>query len=154
MAGQGQIDIGYMINEYRFWKKEIVRLENVIWGSYSPARSEGVAQYGIEAIMPKGSSIRSARELDHMDARERIQWKRWEKLSTYIYAIDYGFEILKNEKLRTIYDCLLDGMTYRQIAEFLNTSKDYVRIKRNEIIRQISQNSQIRAILTSEKRAG
>lgn len=154
MTGQGQIDIGYMINEYRFWKKEIMRLENVIWGGYSPARSEGVAQYGIEAVMPKGSSIRSARELDQMDARERIQYKRWEKLSSYIYALDYGFEILRDEKLQTIYDCLLDGMTYRQIAEFLNTSKDYVRIKRNELIRQISQNSQIRAILTFEKRAG
>ncbi|MEK4701978.1 sigma-70 family RNA polymerase sigma factor [Solibacillus sp. FSL R7-0668] len=153
MAGQGQMDIGYMIGEYRFWKKEIMRLESVMWGGYNPSRSEGVAQYGIEAVMPKGSLIRSARELDQMDARERIQYKRWEKLSSYIYALDCGFEILREEKLQTIYDCLLDGMTYRQIAEHLNTSKDFVRIKRNQIISQISQNSQIRAMLTPEKTA-
>lgn len=149
----GQIDIGYMIGEYRFWKKEMDRLDSILWGSYYSGRSSLVAQYGIDAVMPKGSSIRSAREMDQMDARERIQYKRYWKLHSYVRALEQVYDILEDERLITIYDFLLDGMTYRQIAEHLNTSKDFVRIKRNQIISQISQNSQIRAMLTPEKSA-
>ena len=150
----GQIDVGYMINEYRFWKKEVERLERTLYGGYIGSYSGGVAQYGIDAVMPKGSSIRSARELEQMDTRDRIQYYRLQKLYSYVYALEDAFKVLKDEKLQTIYDLLLDGMTYRQIAEYLNTSKDFVRIKRNEIISQISQDSQIRAMLTPQKNVG
>lgn len=155
-----QMDIGYMINQYRFWKKEIQRLNNVLWGSnsYWEPRSEGVAVYGIEAAMPRGNKIGghglSDKELQRLDAKERHQLARLERLESYVYALELGLQIINDEQLNTIYDCLLDGMTYRQIAEFLATSKDYVRLKRNEIISQISQNSQIRAILTPQKNAG
>lgn len=130
----GQFDIGYMIGEYRFWKKEKDRLDGILWGGYYSGRSSLVPQYGIDAVMSKGSSIRSAREMDQMDARERIQYKRFWKLYDYVCALERAYDILEDERLITIYDFLLDDMTYRQIAEHLNTSKDFVRIKRNQII--------------------
>ncbi|MFA1738145.1 hypothetical protein [Lysinibacillus fusiformis] len=42
--------------------------------------SWGVAQYGYMAAMPKGSSIRSAKELERMDYRDRIQYARYLKI--------------------------------------------------------------------------
>lgn len=111
----------------------------------------GVAQYGIDAAMPKGSLIRSVEELKRMDVRERGQIARLEKLRTYVYALEVAYNLIDDEQLKTIYDCLLDGMTYRQIAEHLSASKDYVRLKKQIIFSQISQNSQISTILTYEK---
>lgn len=152
--GKGQIEeVGYLVENYRFWKKEISRLERVLYGITRPMGSWGVAQYGLDAAMPKGSSIRSEAELKRMDVRERSQIKRLEKLETYVYAMEVAYDMIEDEQLKTIYDCLLDGMTYRQIAEHLSASKDYVRYKKQEVFSQISQNSQIRTLLTYEKSA-
>ncbi len=115
--------------------------------------SWGVAQYGLDAAMPKGSSIRSAEEMKRMDVRERSQIQRLEKMRTYVYALEVAYDLVEDEQLQTIYDCLLDGMTYRQIAEHLSASKDYVRLKKIAVFSQISQNSQISRILTYEKTA-
>ncbi|ACA40633.1 sigma-70 family RNA polymerase sigma factor [Lysinibacillus sphaericus] len=142
-----EADINYLVKNYRFWKKEINRLERVLYVGSSSMGSWGVAQYGIDAAMPKGSSIRSAEELKRMDVRERGQLARLEKLRTYVYALEVAYNLIDDEQLITIYDCLLDGMTYRQIAEHLSTTKDYVRLKKQIIF---SQNSQISTILTTK----
>jgi hypothetical protein len=54
-----------------FGKKEIERLEHVLFGNSFSMESWGVAQYDIDAAMSIGSSIRSAKELEKMDVRER-----------------------------------------------------------------------------------
>ena len=145
------MDVEYLVSNYRFWKKEIQRLERVLYGTNSSMGSWGVAQYGLDAAMPKGSSIRSEEELKRMDIRELDRIKRLEKMRTYVYALEVACNVIEDEQLQTIYDCLLDGMSYRQIAEHLATSKDYVRLKKIAVISQISQNSQISRILTYEK---
>lgn len=150
--GKGQtLDIEYMINNYRLWKREIQRLERVLYGGHRSMSSWGVAQYGLDAAMPKGSSGMPVSEIDRLDVRERSQLARLNRLESYVYALEAAYDILKSEQHKIIYDCLLDGMTYRQIAEHMASSKDYVRIKKGEIISQISQNSQIHMILTYEK---
>lgn len=150
--GKGQKqDIDYMISNYRLWKREIERLENSLYGAYREMASWGVAQYGDIAAMPKGSSIRSAVELDRMDARERIQHARLAKLESFVYALEIGCEILKNEELCIIYDCFLDGMTYRKIAEHLGIVISNVHRKRREIVKQIEQNERIGTILQFNK---
>ena len=148
MSNQTEPEVGYLVGNYRFWKKEIERLEHVLFGNSFSMGSWGVAQYGIDAAMPKGSSIRSAKELERMDVRERSQILRLEKLRTYVYTLEVAYDLIEDEQLKTIYDCLLDGMTHRQIAEHLSSSKDYVRYKKAEVFSQISQNSQIRTLLT------
>ncbi|MBS4204025.1 sigma-70 family RNA polymerase sigma factor [Bacillus sp. FJAT-49754] len=134
-------------------KKEIARLHRIIYGSTVPMIKWGVAQYGIEATMPKGSSGMSASELDAMDLREKRQIERLETYQRYVYALESAVDILENERQKFIYDCLLDEMTYRQIALHLNMSKDFVQKQKNDIVRQIRQSRQITAILTMEKSA-
>lgn len=151
MKEQTELDVGYLVSNYRFWKKEIERLERVLFGFRSSMGSWGVAQYGLDAAMPKGSSIRSAKELDKMDIREKSQWLRLERLQGYVFALEKALDIIEDEQLKTIYDCLLDGMTHRDIAAHLSASKDFVRYKKQEVFSQISQNSQIRSLLTSQK---
>lgn len=153
MSEQNNLDVGYMVGNYRFWKKEIVRLERVLFGFSVAMGSWGVAQYGLDAAMPKGSSIRSEKELEKMDVREKSQLMRLERIRSYVYALEKALDLIEDEQLKTIYDCLLEGMTHRQIAAHLSASKDYVRYKKQEVFSQISQNSQIRTLLTLQKSA-
>ena len=154
MGKEQILDIEYMISNYRLWKREIKRLERILYGGHRSMSSWGVAQYGLDAAMPKGSSIMPKSELERLDVRERSQLARLGRLESYVYALEAAYDILKSEQQKIIYDCLLDGMTYRQIAEHMASSKDFVRIKKGEIISQISQNSQIRMMLTYEKNVG
>lgn len=153
MSEQNNVDVGYLVGNYRFWKKEIERLERVLFGFSVSMGSWGVAQYGLDVAMPKGSSIRSAKELEKMDVREKSQLMRLERIRSYVYALEKALDLIEDEQLKTIYDCLLEGMTHRQIATHLSASKDYVRYKKQEVFSQISQNSQIRTLLTLQKSA-
>ena len=78
---------------------------------------------------------------------------RLERIKSYVYALEKALDLIEDEQLKTIYDCLLEGMTNRQIAGHLSASKDYVRYKKHEVFSQISQNSQIRTLLTLQKSA-
>ncbi|MEG0470765.1 MAG: sigma-70 family RNA polymerase sigma factor [Solibacillus sp.] len=152
MAGQGHFqDIDYMISNYRLWVREIIRLESILYGGRTNMSSWGVAQYGDQAAMPKGSSIRSAVELEQMDARERIQYNRLCKIQSYVFALEFACNVFKTEELCTIYDCFLDGMTYREIAEHMGSSISNIHRKRREIVKQMEQNEQIGMILQFNK---
>lgn len=146
--------ISQLIKDYNWMKKEIARLQRIIYGSTSPMKSWGVAQYGDEAAMPRGSSGKSYAELRDMDIREEKQIRRLHAYQSYVYALEKAIDVIKDERQKIIYDCLLDEMTHRQISMHLSMSKDYVRKQKNEIVRQISQSSQITAILTMEKECG
>lgn len=155
MNKQGQnLEMDYMISNYRLWKREIIRLENLLYGGQSQMSSWGVAQYGDAAAMPKGSSIRSAKELERMDYRDRIQYARYLKIQSYVYALEVACDELErtDDELYNIYDCFLEGMSYRNIAEYLGISISNVHAKRKQIIERLEQNERIRAILTYEKK--
>ena len=72
--------IAQLIRDYRWMKNEINRLQRIVYGSTFLMKSWGVAQYGIDAAMPKGSEGKSHDEMDAMDVRER---KQIERLETY-----------------------------------------------------------------------
>src|SRR3954451_9107043 len=61
------INITELIRDYRMMKREIERLQRIIYGTIQPMRSWGVALYGIEASMPRGSKGKSQAELRDMD---------------------------------------------------------------------------------------
>lgn len=143
--------ISQLIKDYRWMKNEINRLQRIVYGSTSPMKSWGVAQYGIDAAMPKGSKGKSFAEMDAMDVREKKQIERLEAYERNVYALEMAVDALSDERQKIIYDCLLDEMTYRQIALHLAVSKDYVQKQKNDIVRQIRQSRQITSILTQEK---
>lgn len=144
--------IAQLIRDYRWMKNEINRLQRIIYGVSIPMKSWGVAQYGIEAAMPKGSKGKSRAEMDAMDLREKKQIQRLERYQAYVYALESAVDVLEDERQKIIYDCLLDEMTYRQIALHLAVSKDYVQKQKADIVRQIGQSRQITAILTVNKK--
>lgn len=146
-----QIDIGELIRDYRMMKKEIQRLQKVIYGRSIPMSSWGVAQYGIEAAMPKGSSGKSQSELKEMDIREQKQIERLEEYQRKVYAIETAGDFLNKEILKIVYDCTLSGMTRKQIAIHLEISIDSVDKLRSDIKTQLGSNTTFSDILQKGK---
>lgn len=146
-------DMEQLIRDYRWMKNEVSRLQTIIYGRQVPMGSWGVAQYGIDAAMPKGSSIRSYEEMEAMDIRDKRQWYRLKKYESYIYAIEKAPDFLSGEKNKIVFDCMLDGMSYRKIGNHLEISRDKVREVKDDIISQLCQNCHFGQLLNSDKYA-
>ena len=145
------IDVTELIRDYRMMKREIERLQQILYGKCLPMRSWGVAQYGIEAAMPKGSSIRSQEEMKDMDIREQKQVRRLKDYQKKVFALEYIGDFLDKEILKIVYDCMLSGMTRRQIAVHLSLSVDSVDKLRAEVKSQIGTNTTFSNLLHDEK---
>ncbi|USK61320.1 sigma-70 family RNA polymerase sigma factor [Peribacillus asahii] len=142
-----------MLRDYPWMKKEVGRLERIIYGYSTPMKSWGVAQYGIEATLPKGSPGKSQAELRDMDIREERQYKRLMQLRERVYALEMAADLLDDEKERVIYDCMLDGMSFREISYHIGVSRNQVKKTKEAILSQLSQKSQFVQLLNLEKSA-
>ncbi|MCY9444431.1 sigma-70 family RNA polymerase sigma factor, partial [Bacillus spizizenii] len=97
-------DIENLINSYHWMAKEVHRLQRVLYGSVIPMKNWGVAQYGLEAAMPKGSPGKSQAELRQMDMREERLFKRLKYYEERVFAVELGAEKIKGEQHKVIYD--------------------------------------------------
>lgn len=124
------------IRDYNFMLREIARLNRLLNSvSYGQKLT---ATYGTDAAMPKGSGGISQAELRQMDIRER----RMYKYEMIIHYLEDSLDSLDNEKHRILYDCMIEGMSYRAIAAHLSMSRDTIRKIRDEIIDIVVQKVQ------------
>ena len=147
------ININELIRDYRMMKREIERLQKLIYGFSMPMRSWGVSQYGVEATLPKGSSGKSQAELRDLDIREQKQIERLREYERKVIAIESAGDFLDREILKIVYDCLLEGMTRRQIAAHLELSIDSVDKLKQEVRAQLGSNTTFSKLLHGEKTA-
>jgi hypothetical protein len=145
------INVSELIRDYRMMKREIDRLQKIIYGQSLPMRSWGVAQYGIESTLPKGSSGKSIAELRDLDIREQKQIARLEEYQRRVFAIESAGDYLDKEILKIVYDCMLSGMTRQEIAIHLEISRDSVDKLRSDIKAQIGSNTTFSKLLHGEK---
>lgn len=143
-----------LIKDYHWMKKEVERLQNIIYGYKTPMRSWGVARYGDEARMPRTSPLKSQAELKQMDIREERLFKRLKNFEEIVYALELAADYLNNEKDKVIYDCLLDGMSYRAIAYHVGISRNDVRKRKEIILSQLCQKSHLVQLLKLKKSVG
>jgi hypothetical protein len=141
------IDIIELVRDYRMMKREIERLQKIIYGKVFPMSSWGVAQYGIEATMPKGSRGKSQAELKEMDIREKKQLERLEEYQRKVIAIESAGDFLEKEIHKIVYDCMLSGLTRQQIAAHLEISRESVDKLRSDIKVQIESNQKFTELL-------
>ena len=143
-----------LIYDYHWMKREISRLYQRLYGVTGVAeRNTLIAQYGIEATLPKGSPLRSEVELRLMDLREERQYKRLKYLETRVEAIEKISDHLTDDLHLVIIDCMMDGMSYRAIAAHLGMNREKVREIKDEMLCQICQNCHFLHDLKSEKSA-
>ncbi|XQY90656.1 sigma-70 family RNA polymerase sigma factor [Metabacillus sp. HB246100] len=146
-----QEQIEQMIRDYHWMRKEVDRLERILYGYSTPMKSWGVAQYGNDAAMPKGSSIKSQTEIENMDIREERLLKRLWKLQGQVFALEAAADYLNDEMEKIVYDCMLDGMSYRAIGYHLDISREKVRKIKIDFLNQLCQNCHLLQLLKLEK---
>lgn len=139
--------INQMIKDYRWMSKEVNRLQNLLWGRSLPFSNWGVAQYGIEAAMPKGSKGKSVAEIKRAESLEEKRTNRLKRYEAEIYLLETLSDSLNTEIQKVIFDCLLDGMTHREIGFHLNVSKDSVQKEKKKILSQLKENEQMETFL-------
>lgn len=135
-----------IISDYKFMKREIKRLEELLWGiggNSSAFKGNGVAQYGIEAAMPKGSGLISRAELDILDRREQKLLMRIDRYRNMIEFVESGEESLKEPVQQTVYSCMMEGMSYRAIGKHIGVSREQVRRLRDDVINHLCQNDHL-----------
>ena len=147
-------EVENLIYDYHWMKSEVYRLhQRLFGGSIFSSKSVGVAQYGIEATLPKGSRLKSHAELETLDAREERQLKRLKNLEAKVQAIERIPDYLTDDIQLIILDCMMDGMSYRAIAAHLNMNREKVREIKDEMLCQICQNCHFLHDLKNEKSA-
>ena len=89
-----------LIRDYNWMKKEIDRLQGIIWGGSAPIRSWGVAQYGIESVMPK---VSEGKVMQNWKAgySGKNQLDRLEKYERNVYALEKALDVLKDDLIST-----------------------------------------------------
>lgn len=139
--------ITQMIKDFKWMRNEVQRLQKLLYGQSLPIQNWGVAQYGIEAAMPRGSKGKSMAEEKRIESLEVKRNNRLRRYETEVYLLETLGDTLQNETQKVIYDCLLEGMTYREIGLHLMISKDNVQKQRKEIIQQLIGNEQMETFL-------
>ena len=99
-----------------------------------PMDNWGAAQYGLEATMPRGFSGKSEAELKKMDVRERKQLERLSYMRFCVHILESFTNTFADLRTNIIYDHILDGWTYRQIASELGVGVTYVKERKHRII--------------------
>ncbi|WP_077623827.1 hypothetical protein [Sediminibacillus massiliensis] len=144
-----------LIYEYHWRKKELDRIEVIIWGRYSKSPSFGlVQQMGVEASLPKANTnIKSAAEIDAMEAREKRLYKRWLAYQEKVQAIELMVDYLEDEQQQIVLDCMMEGMSYRSIADHLSLNRNKIRELKEDMLCQLCQKCHFLHDLIEEKSA-
>ncbi|MFJ5565225.1 MULTISPECIES: sigma-70 family RNA polymerase sigma factor [Lysinibacillus] len=139
--------ITQMIKDFKWMRNEVQRLQKLLYGQSLPIQNWGVAQYGVEAAMPRGSKGKSMAEIKRIESLEEKRNNRLRRYETEVYLLETLGDTLQNETQKVIYDCLLEGMSYREIALHLMISKDNVQRQKKDIIQQLLENEQMETFL-------
>jgi hypothetical protein len=127
------------LRSYHWMVKEIERLSNKLDKAIrSSGPSENlVAQWGVEAIMPKGKGQKIA-EMSISDERYERQWQRLEKLRGKVQKIERAVENITNEKERTVLECILDGERMNMIARHVGISRQYLNGIKRLLVKKVA----------------
>lgn len=119
------------IRDYPYMQIEVIRIQR-----YLRDAGEGmVAQYGLEAAMPKGKGLNGDKTHAEVVRRER-KWNRLQNLQAKIERINRAVDSIVDEQERLIVEALLDGDKNTAIAKVLGVSRQrYYEIKRSAVMK-------------------
>ncbi|ATF15667.1 hypothetical protein HP398_23925 [Brevibacillus sp. HB1.4B] len=119
------------IRDYNYMQIEIVRIQRFL----REAGEGMVAQYGLDAGMPKGKGSNGDKTHAEVARRER-KWKRLQNLQDKIERINQAVETIPGEQERLIVEALLDGDKNNLIAKEIGVSRQrYYEIKRSAVMK-------------------
>lgn len=119
--------------DYHWQIREIARIEMTLQNT----EFKGVAASGIESVMPNAPYAVSdpiAGEIIRREAKS----KRMQRLENDVKYIQSKMHLVEEEKLMTVLECLLDGMTARDIARHLTVARQTIYRYIDDICKQLA----------------
>jgi len=151
LGGMNKGQLQSIIYDYQWQKKEVDRIKKILWGIDLPPTNL-VAQYGIEATMPRSNtSIKSKYELADMDMREQRLYKRYERYKKNTDTIERLGDYASTEWQLIILDCMMEGMSYRSIADHLGTNRNKVTELKDSMLNHLCQKCHLLHDLRKDK---
>lgn len=117
----------WMVREIQRWEYELKQT------SFT-----GVAQYGLEATLPKPQGI-VGKALENEIVRRSEKSKRLIKYSEEVNFINERRGNVTDEKEKVILDCILDGLSLTAISKHLRMSRKQITVIRDNIVDQMGK---------------
>lgn len=125
-------DIDQAIRDYHWMIKEVHRLEKEL----DSIQDSLTAQYGVEASLPKGSSM-DHDKVGRTVVRRNEETKHMTKLKGKIAFVDHGIELITNDFEKAVMLCILDGLSQFQISQLFKMSEGKISSIKGQIIKQL-----------------
>lgn len=137
-------EVEQTIKDYKFLVKRARNLEFMIYGESvtSTGKSYGVAQYGDEAAMPRGSGT-NLHALDLEEEKLKRMKTRLELLNLKVEAVEEDVDTLPTEKHKTIMELIMQGFSYHGIAKGLGIPKTSFYRMKEEIIEHVGSSGSL-----------
>ncbi len=127
------------LTAYHWMIKEIERLKRDLdkVTITAPEGSALVAQYGIEATLPKGKGKKVA-YLSVSEERYEKKLQRMKHLEEKVRRIQEAADKITCEKERAVIECILDGERMNFIARHVGISRQYLNEIRRKLIKKMA----------------
>lgn len=128
------------LRDFSWTVREIQRLEDVLAKAaveIGPLNIRLVAQYGIEAALPKGKGAKVG-ELTLSEMQYERTAKRLVELKQRVEDFTQASDKFMDERERTVLDCLMTGDRMNDIAKHIGVSRQRLHEIRQTIIRKLT----------------
>ncbi|SDJ76498.1 LuxR C-terminal-related transcriptional regulator [Salimicrobium halophilum] len=122
-----------ILSDYHWMIKEIQRIDKLL----NQTEFAGVAQYGIEATMPKPQGDIAKDAIGNEVARRDKKWKRKKQMVDKVEFIQERIERIDQEREKVVLDCLLDGMSISAISNHMGLSRRHINTIRGNIVAKL-----------------
>ena len=121
-------EVAEALKNYHWMINEIARSRGILAEDWF----RGIAQYGIEATLPKASGF-SGDAIANEVIRRETKSKRVMRLEAKVKHIQDRLYLLQDDMEKVVVDCLLDGMSVTAISKHMGLSRQYIHTTINNI---------------------
>lgn len=139
------------LNNFKMNKSEIERLKQTIDEMAADLCLPGsslIAQYGLEAIMPKAQG-KKLLEASVSEADYERMIRRLVKLEKRTQDLMDATEKITDDRERIVLDCLMAGDRMNRIAAHVGVSRQYLHVIKQELVKKLTMELYREEILSS-----
>ena len=122
-----------VLSDYHWMIKEIKRIDELL----DDTEFSGVAQYGIEATLPKPQGGLTKDAMANEIARRDKKMARRLKMVQKVEFVQKRIERIQDEREKVVLDCLLDGMSINAISHHMGLTRRHINNLRQNIVKKL-----------------
>ncbi|TMV48103.1 hypothetical protein FE783_19310 [Paenibacillus mesophilus] len=122
------------LKDYPWMVREIERLRGIL----EEVGSGLTGVYGLDGALPRGKGGHA--DSVHREAQKREKyWNRMKQLEEKVTRIDSAAERLRDDRQRTILECIMEGQRMNRIAQHIGVSRQRLHELKLELVRLLAE---------------